>query len=143
VLATDADLDGVVPKFAKRCCYQVRTCAISMEALVIANDAEVVVFPGCVRQPLMVSNGYHPVLGTLVVEPCRAKMMLGLSWCGVAVEVGLLSLAAAARGAGFHAPNMCHAICGPLNCGPLNCLAGSAIEHATVVSAGWVAWRGA
>jgi hypothetical protein len=114
-----------------------------MEALVIANDAEVVVFPGCVRQPLMVSNGNHPVLGSLVVEPCRAKMMLGLSWCGVAAAVGLLSAVATRRGPGCHAANLSHVIYIGFLCGLLNSRVGSAIEHATVVSAGWVAWRGA
>jgi hypothetical protein len=37
-----------------------------MEALVIANVALVAVFAGCVLPPLTVSNGYHPVLDSLV-----------------------------------------------------------------------------
>jgi hypothetical protein len=68
-------------------------------------------------------------------------MVLGLSWCGGAAEVGLLNVAATGRGPGCHAANMSYAICGGFLCGPLNCLAGSAIQQATVVSAGWVAWR--
>jgi hypothetical protein len=66
VRARDVGLDGVVPKVAKRCCHQVRTCVTSMEALVIASVALVAVVAEYVRQPLKVSNGHHPVLGSLV-----------------------------------------------------------------------------
>jgi hypothetical protein len=142
VCASEVDLDGVVPKIAKGCCcYQVRTCATSMEALVIASDALVAVVAGYVRQPLKVSNGRHHFLGSLVGQLGRAKMVLGLSWRGVAVEVGLLGVAAMRRGPGCHAAKMSHAICVRFLCGLLNSRVGSAIEHATVVVAGWVAWR--
>jgi hypothetical protein len=112
-----------------------------MEALVIASDAQVAVVAGCAPQALKVSNGHYPVLGYVAVELCRAKMLLGLSWHGVAADVGLLSLAATARGPGFHAANMSHAIGVGVLCGPLNFRIGFDIEHATVVFAGWVAWR--
>jgi hypothetical protein len=140
VRGRDADLDGVVPKIAKLCCYQVRTCATSMEALVIASVAQVAAFAGYVLPPLKESNGHHPVLGSLVVLLCRAKMALRLSWRGVAVEVGLVSVVARRHGPGFHAANTSHAICVGFLCGPLNFRIGSAIEHATVVSPGWVAY---
>jgi hypothetical protein len=110
-----------------------------MEVLVIASVAPVAVFAGYVLQPLKVSSGYRPVLGSLVVLLCRAKMVLGLSWCGVAVEVGLLSVVARRRGPGCHAANTSHAICVGFLCVPLNFRVGS--ERATVVFAGWVAWR--
>jgi hypothetical protein len=142
VHARDAGLDGVVPKVAKRCCSLVRTCAISMEALVIASIALVAVFPDYVLQPLSVSNGHHLVLGSLVVLLCRARRVLGLSRCGgVAVEVGLLSVVATGRGPGFYAANTSHAICVGFLCDPLNSRVGSAIEHATVAFARSVAWR--
>jgi hypothetical protein len=142
VRARDAGLDGVEAKIAKRCCSQVRTGATSMEALVIASVAPVAVVAGCVLQPLKVSNGHHTVLGSLVVLLCRAKMALRLSWCGVAVEVGLLNVVATRHGPGCQAANLSHAICVAFLCGgQLNSRVGSAIEHATVVAAGWVAWR--
>jgi hypothetical protein len=137
VRARDVGLDGVVPKVANR----VRISATSLEALVNASVALVAVFAVYVRQPQKVSNGQHPVLGSLVVELCRAKMVLGLSWFGVAVEVGLLSVVATGRGPGCCAANTSHAACVGFLCGPLNSRAGSATEQATVVSAGWVAWR--
>jgi hypothetical protein len=62
----NAGLDGVVPKVAKRGFSQVLTCATSMEALVIANVALVALFAGHVLQPLNVSSGYRPALGSLV-----------------------------------------------------------------------------
>jgi hypothetical protein len=68
-------------------------------------------------------------------------MVLGLSWCGGAAEVGLLSVAATGRGLGCHAANTSHAICVRFLRGPLNSRVGFAIEDATVVVAGWVAWR--
>jgi hypothetical protein len=137
----DVGLDGVVPKVAKRCCYQVRTCATSIEALVIASVVLVVDFAGCVRQPLKASNGHDPVLGSLVVSLCHAKMVLGPKWRGVAVETGLLCVVARGHCPGCHAANTSHAVCVGLLSGPLNSRVGSAIENATVVSAGWVAWR--
>jgi hypothetical protein len=70
-------------------------------------------------------------------------MVRQLSWRGVAAEVGLLSVAATAHGPGCHAENTTHAVSGGFLCGPLNFRVGSAIEHATDVSVGWVAWRGA
>jgi hypothetical protein len=140
VRASDVGPDGVVPKGAKRCYYQVRTCATSMEALVIASVALVAAFAGCVLQSLKVTSGCHPVLGSPVVLLCRAKMVLGLSWCGGAVEVGLLRVAATGRGPGCHAANTSHAICVGFLRGPLNSRVGSAIEDATVDVAGWVAW---
>jgi hypothetical protein len=111
-----------------------------MEPPVIASVAQVAVFAGYVLLPLKVSNGNH-VLGSPVALLCRAKMVLGLTWRGVSVEVGLLSVVATGRGPGCHAANMSHAICVAFLCGPLNSLVGSAIEHATDVFAGWVAWR--
>jgi hypothetical protein len=141
VRARDAGLHGVLPKVAKRFCSQVRTCATSEEALVIASVAPVAVFAGCVLEPLKVSNGHHPVLCALVDQLCRAKMVLRLSRRGVAVEVGLLSVAARDRGPGCHAANMSLAICVGFLCGPLSSRVGSAIEHATVVVGDWVAWR--
>jgi hypothetical protein len=140
VRARDMGLDGAVPKIAKRCCCQVRTCAASMEALVIANVAPVAVFAGCVRQPLKVANGHHHVLGSLVGKLCRAKGVLGSSWRGAAAEVGLLSAVAKHRFPGCLATNTSHAICVWFLCGPLNSRVGSAIELATVVFVGWVAW---
>jgi hypothetical protein len=137
----DAGLDGVVSKIAKRCCYEVRACATSKEALVTASVAPVAVFAGYVLPPLKESNGHHLVLGSLVVLLCRAKMALGLRWRGVAVEVGLLSVVARRHGPGFHAANTSHGICVGFLCGPLNFRVGTAIEHATVVFAGRVAWR--
>jgi hypothetical protein len=137
----DAGLDGVVPKVAKRCCSQGRTCATSIEVLGIASVAPVAVFPACVLQPLKLSNGYHPALGSPVVLLGRAKMVFGPSWRGVAVEVGLLSVVATRRGPGCHAANMSHSICVRFLRGPLNFRVGSAIEHATVVFAASVAWR--
>jgi hypothetical protein len=68
-------------------------------------------------------------------------MVSGLSCRGLVAEVGLLSVAATACGPGFYAANMSHTKCGGFLCGPLNSLVGSAKEHATVVSAGCVAWR--
>jgi hypothetical protein len=133
----DAGLDRVVPKVAKHCCCLVRTCATSIGALVIASAAPVAVFAGYVLQPLNLSSGHHPVHSSLVVLLCRAKMVLGLSRSGVAVEVGLLSVVARRRGPACHAANTSRAICAGFLCGPLN----SAIENATVVFAGWVAWR--
>jgi hypothetical protein len=112
-----------------------------MEAPVIASVAPVAVFAGCVLSPLKVSNGHHPVLGSLVGELCRAKMVLRLSQHGVAVEVGLLNVAARDRGPGCHASNTSHAICVGFLGGPLNFRVGSAIVRATVVFAGSVAWR--
>jgi hypothetical protein len=112
-----------------------------VEALVIASVALVAAVVGYVRLPLKVSNRHHPVLGSLVGELGRAKMVLGLSWYGVAVEVGFLSVVATGRGPGCHAANMSHAIRGGFLCGPLNSRVGSAIQHATVVFAGWVAYR--
>jgi hypothetical protein len=141
VRARDMGLDGVVPKIAKCCCCQVRTCATSMEALVIASVVPVAVFAGCVLEPLKVSNGHQPVLGCLIGEFCPAKMVLGLSWRGEAAEVGLWSVVARHRGPGCHAANMSHVICLGFLCGPLNSRVGSAIENVTVVFAGWVAWR--
>jgi hypothetical protein len=141
VRARDAGLDGVVPKVAKFCFYQVRTCATSMEAPAIASVAPVAVFADCVPQPLKVSSGYRPVLGSLVGELCRAKLVLGPSWRGVAVEVGLLSVVATCRAPGCHAANMSHAMGIGVRCGPLNSRVGSAMRHATVVVAGLVAWR--
>jgi hypothetical protein len=108
---------------------------------VIANVAQVAAFPGWVVQPLKLSNGHYPVLGYLAVELCRAKMMLGLSWHDVAADVGLLSAVATRRGPGCHAANMSHVVDIGFLCGLLNSQVGSAIERATVVSAGWVAWR--
>jgi hypothetical protein len=67
--------------------------------------------------------------------------VLGLSCRGVAVEIGLLSVVASRRGPDCHAENMSRAICVVFLCGPLNCRVGSAVEHTTVVFAGWVAWR--
>jgi hypothetical protein len=58
----------------------------------------------------------------------------------VAVDMGLLSVMATRRGPGLHPANTSHAICLGFLYGPLNSLVGSAIEHATVVFAGWVAW---
>jgi hypothetical protein len=111
-----------------------------MEAPVIASVALVAVFAGYVRQPLKVSNGQHPVIGSLVVELCRAKMVLGLGWRGVAVQVGLLNVVATSPGPGCDAANTSHSICVGFLCGP-NSRVGSAFEHATVVVAEWVAWR--
>jgi hypothetical protein len=68
-------------------------------------------------------------------------MVLRLSRRGVAVEVDLLSVAATGRRPGCHAAKMSHAICVGFLCGPLNSQVCSAIELATVVSAGWVALR--
>jgi hypothetical protein len=68
-------------------------------------------------------------------------MKLGLSWRGVAVEVGLLSVVARRRCPGCHVANTSHALCLGFLCGPLNSRVGSASEHPTVVFAGWVAWR--
>jgi hypothetical protein len=68
-------------------------------------------------------------------------MVLQMSWRGVAADVGLLSAVATPRGPGCHAANMSHVIYTGFLCGLLNFLAGSAIERATVVFAGWVAWR--
>jgi hypothetical protein len=110
-----------------------------MEALVIAI-APAAVFAGHIRQPLKVSNGYRPVLGSLVGLLCRAKMALPLSWRGVAVEVGLLSAVATGRGPGCHAANMSRAIRVVYLRGLLNSRLGSAIQHATVVFGGCVAW---
>jgi hypothetical protein len=116
-----------------------------MEALVIANVAPVAIDEGFVRQPLKKSNGHCHVLGSLVDLLCRAKMVLQLRWCGVAVEVGLLSVVATHRGPGCHTANTSHASCVGFLCGPLNSRVGSAIEnaieHATVGFANWGAWR--
>jgi hypothetical protein len=68
-------------------------------------------------------------------------MVLALSWCGGAAEVGLLNVTDMGRGPGCHAENTTHVVSGGFLCGPLNSRVGSAIVHATVVSAGWVAWR--
>jgi hypothetical protein len=107
-----------------------------MEALVIASVVPVAVFAGYVLQPLTVSSGYRPVRGSLVFLLCRAKMVLGQRGRGVAVEVGVLSVAARRRGPGCHAANTSHAICLEFLCGPSNSQVGSsAIEHA-----GRVAW---
>jgi hypothetical protein len=141
VRARNAGLGGVVPKVSKRCCCQVRTCATSTKVLGIASVAQVAVFAGCVLQLLKVSNGHHPVLGSLVVLLCRAKMVLGPSWRGVAVEVGLLSVVATRRGPGCHAANMSNVIFLRFLRGPLNSRVDSAIQHATVVFAASVAWR--
>jgi hypothetical protein len=141
VPAREAGLDGVVPKVAKRCCYQVRTCATLMEALVIASVASVAVFAGRVLPPLKQTHGHRPVLRSVIVLLCRAKIVLGVSWCGVAVEVDLLSAVAKHGAAGCHAANTSHAICVGFLRGPLNSRVGSAIEHAIVVFADWVAWR--
>jgi hypothetical protein len=65
----------------------------------------------------------------------------GLSWCGGAAEVGLLSVAATGRGPGCHAANTSLESCVGFLRGPLNSRAGCAIEDTTVVVAGWVAWR--
>jgi hypothetical protein len=130
-----------VPKIAKRCCYAVQSCATSMEALVIANVAPVAVFAGYFRGRLKVSNGHHPVLCSLVCQLVRAKMGLRLSRRGVAREVGLLSVMATRRGPDFYAVSTSHAICVGYFHGPLNSRVDSAIEHATAVFAGWVAWR--
>jgi hypothetical protein len=141
VYARDAGLDGVVPKVANRCCSQVRTCATSMWAPVIATVSPAAVVARCVRQLLKESNGHHPVLGAPVVLLCRAKMVLGLRWRGVAVAVAVLSVVSRRRGPGCHAANMSHATCVGFLCVPLNSRVGSAVEHATVVVADWVAWR--
>jgi hypothetical protein len=44
-------------------------------------------------------------------------------------------------GPGVHAVNTSHAICVEVPCGPLNSRVGSAVGRATVVLAGWYAWR--
>jgi hypothetical protein len=62
----DAGLDGVVPKIAKHCRYEVRTCATSIEALVIASVAPEAVVAGYVLQTLNIAKEHHPVLGSLV-----------------------------------------------------------------------------
>jgi hypothetical protein len=141
VRAKPVGLDGVVPEIAKRCCYQVRICATSMEALLIASVAPVAVSAGCVLQPLKVSSVYRPVLGSLVGLLYRATRVLVPSCRVVAGAVGLLSEAATGHGPGCHAANMSNAICVGFLRGPLNFGVGSAIEDATVVVAGWVAWR--
>jgi hypothetical protein len=139
--ARDASLDGVVPKVAKRCYYQARTCSTSMATLVIASVSPAAVLVRCVPQLLKESNGHHPGLDSLVGQPYRARLVLGPNWRGVAVEVGVLSVAATGRGPGCHAATMSHTICAGFLCVPLNSRVGSAVEHATVVVAGWVAWR--
>jgi hypothetical protein len=141
VRASDAGLDGAVAKIAKRCCSQVRTCATSKEALVTASIAPVADFAGYVLPPLKKSNRHHLVLGSLVVLLCHAKMVLRLSWRSVAVEFGVLSVVATRHGPGCLAANMSHSICIGFLCGPLNSRVDYAIEHATAVFAGWVAWR--
>jgi hypothetical protein len=65
-------------------------------------------------------------------------MVLGLSWRGVAVQVGLLNVVATSPGPGCLAANTSHAICVGFLGGPSNSRVGA---HATVVFAGWVAWR--
>jgi hypothetical protein len=102
VRARNVGLEGVVRKIANRGCYRVQTCAIAMEAPVIASVARVAVVAGYFRERLKVSNGHHPVFGALVVELCRTKMVLRLSRRGVAVEVDLLSVAATGRRPGCH-----------------------------------------
>jgi hypothetical protein len=108
---------------------------------VIASVVLVAVFARYVRPSLNLSNGHYLVLGSLVGKLCRAKLVSGPSCHVIAVDVGFLSLAATRPGPGCHAANTSHAICVRFLYGPLNSLVGSAIEHAIVVFAGWVAWR--